>query len=161
MIIRQAKLEEINEILEVFEAAKKIMRENGNFAQWNDGYPSRELLTEDIGQGYLFVVEIEEKIEAVFALIEGEDPTYIKIDGDWINDYPYATIHRVASRGRKKGILSKIFEYSNEVYSNLKIDTHEDNLIMQHLVKKFGFIYCGIIYVADGSPRLAYQKYNK
>jgi RimJ/RimL family protein N-acetyltransferase len=41
---------------------------------------------------------------------------------------------------------------------NIRIDTHRDNAIMQHLLEKNGFVKCGIIYVEDGSPRIAYQK---
>ena len=29
---------------------------------------------------------------------------------------------------------------------------------MQHCIESYGFTYCGIIYLADGAPRLAYQK---
>ena len=29
---------------------------------------------------------------------------------------------------------------------------------MQHLLEKHGFSYCGIIYLANGDPRLAYQR---
>jgi hypothetical protein len=29
---------------------------------------------------------------------------------------------------------------------------------MQHILQSYGFTYCGIIYLADGSERLAYQK---
>ena len=28
---------------------------------------------------------------------------------------------------------------------------------MQNFFKKYGFTYCGVIYVADGSPRDAFQ----
>ena len=45
-----------------------------------------------------------------------------------------------------------------KVCGNLKIDTHRDNRIMQHLLDKNGFTYCGIIYLDDGTERLAYQK---
>ena len=38
-----------------------------------------------------------------------------------------------------------------------KIITHRDNRIMQHLLDKNGFTYCGIIYLDDGTERLAYQ----
>ncbi len=41
---------------------------------------------------------------------------------------------------------------------NLKIDTHRDNKIMQHLLEKNGFKYCGIINTDDGTERMAYQK---
>ena len=42
---------------------------------------------------------------------------------------------------------------------DLRIDTHPDNLAMQHVIEKAGFIYRGDIYIADDpSPkRYAYQ----
>lgn len=40
----------------------------------------------------------------------------------------------------------------------MRIDTHERNLIMQHLLEENSYQKCGRIYVADGSPRIAYQK---
>ena len=43
-------------------------------------------------------------------------------------------------------------------FPNLKIDTHRDNYPMQKSLKKNGFEYCGIIYLADGNERLAFQK---
>ena len=41
---------------------------------------------------------------------------------------------------------------------NIKIDTHEDNLIMQKLLEKNSFKYCGVIYLLDGSKRIAFEK---
>jgi RimJ/RimL family protein N-acetyltransferase len=38
------------------------------------------------------------------------------------------------------------------------VDTHQDNVVMQRILEKLGFTYCGIIFVANGTPRLAYQK---
>jgi len=29
---------------------------------------------------------------------------------------------------------------------------------MQHCIEKYGFTYCGIIYLSNGDERLAYQK---
>ncbi len=37
-------------------------------------------------------------------------------------------------------------------------DTHRDNHIMQHNILKHGFQYCGVILLANGDERLAYQK---
>jgi hypothetical protein len=42
--------------------------------------------------------------------------------------------------------------------TNIRIDTHHDNKIMQHNILKHGFTYCGIIYLLSGDARLAYQK---
>ncbi len=49
-------------------------------------------------------------------------------------------------------------EYCSKEIKHLRIDTHQDNKIMQHVILKNGFTYCGIIYTGDGSPRLAYEK---
>lgn len=39
------------------------------------------------------------------------------------------------------------------------MDTHGDNVVMQHLLKKLVFIHCGTIYVReDNDPRLAFEK---
>lgn len=90
----------------------------------------------------------------------GVDPTYQVIeDGAWLNDtLPYGTIHRLASSGKSKGVASAVIEWCLEHCQSLRADTHADNQIMQHLLEKNGFTRCGIIHVADGTPRIAYQK---
>lgn len=44
---------------------------------------------------------------------------------------------------------------------NIRIDTHHDNRVMQHLLTKHGFTYCGLIYLKSGAERLAYQRVVK
>ena len=55
MVIRKAELVELDEIMKIFDIARQYMREKGNTNQWINGYPSRELITEDIEKGHLFV----------------------------------------------------------------------------------------------------------
>jgi ribosomal protein S18 acetylase RimI-like enzyme len=91
-----------------------------------------------------------------------EDPTYGYIDGAWMNDEPYGVIHRIASDGERRGIFKNVLEFCKEKMAvrnikNLRIDTHADNKPMQHLVEKYDFNRCGIIYLGNGSPRIAYQ----
>lgn len=45
-----------------------------------------------------------------------------------------------------------------EQIPNLRADTHRDNHILQYILKKHGFKYCGIILLANGDERLAFQK---
>lgn len=98
------------------------------------------------------------KIIGVFALIIGEDPTYLEIqDGSWRSDETYGTIHRLASDGITKGIARACFDFCHDRCHYLRIDTHKDNLPMQAAIKKYGFVYCGIIHVADGSERVAFD----
>ena len=67
-------------------------------------------------------------------------------------------MHRIASGGTRRGCASFCLDWALNQCGNLKIDTHRDNRIMQHLLDKNGFTYCGIIYLDDGTERLAYQK---
>jgi hypothetical protein len=64
----------------------------------------------------------------------------------------------VASAGTKKGILHACMEYCASLSPNLKIDTHEDNRIMQHQLEKEGFSRCGIVLLENGEKRIAYQR---
>lgn len=93
----------------------------------------------------------------MFALFDGEDPTYKQIDGSWLNDEPYVTIHRLAGDGQTHGLFQCAANYAKTVSRNVRLDTHADNLIMQSLIQKYDFTPCGTIRVADGSPRLAYH----
>ena len=125
-----------------------------------DNFPPQELLEEDIDSNRLFLYVVNGQIEAVFAFILGADPTYAAIeDGQWLDDtLPYGTVHRLASAGKHKGVGKAVLDWSMEHCQSLRADTHADNKIMQHLLEKNGFTRCGVIHVADGSPRFAYQK---
>lgn len=157
-MIRKASQADIPKILEIYSAAKHFMRTHGNPSQWNGEYPNEALLSDDIKKGNLYVVTDEENAPyGVFALIYGIDETYEYIEGEWHYDTPYATIHRIASDGTKKGVMKACFDFARESYNHLRVDTHDDNVPMQNAVKKCGFEYTGTIYIADGSPRRAYD----
>ena len=159
MNIRKAEDKDIDSIADIYEYARQQMRLNGNPDQWGNGYPSLELIRKDIRQGVSYVAEEEAQICGVFAFIKGEDPTYQRIEnGAWLDDEPYGTLHRIASNGKKKGIFRECIRFCEAQEKNIRVDTHECNLIMQHLLEKNGYQRCGRIYVEDGSPRIAYQK---
>lgn len=154
-MIRKAKIEDLKELMDIFESAKMIMRESGNMTQWSDGYPQKELIEQDIIKGQLYVIK-EDEIEACFVLQTGEDPTYAYIEGSWLSNSPYITIHRIAKRGGHD-IFKKALSFAKEKIDHLRIDTHKDNVIMRHVLESNGFKYRGIIYLLDGDPRLAYE----
>ena len=159
--IRKASLPKDSErLMEVFTAAKNIMAADGNVKQWTDGYPSLDIVQSDIEKYGGFVVEDDGKIVAYFAFLPSPEPTYDKIyDGKWLDDTkPYHVIHRIASFPEAHGIFQSIMEFCFAKELNIRIDTHRDNKIMQHNIEKHGFKYCGIIHLANGDERLAYQK---
>ena len=160
MNIRHTKTEDIPRLQEIFAIAKQFMRSTGNMDQWTEkDYPGG-ILTQDIERGVSYVIEDDGRIVGTFAFIIGSDPTYDVIDdGSWLDDVkPYGTIHRIASDGSRKKLLEETLRYCFGRIDNIRIDTHADNKVMQHKVEKNGFKRCGIIYIEDGSPRIAYQK---
>lgn len=154
--IRPAKQADMDQILGVYAAARVFMTENGNPTQWKAGYPWRDMLEEDIRLERLYVVEQQEKICGVFMFVIGEDATYGHIEGSWRSSTPYGVIHRIAGQGG--GIFEAVLNFCSEKIYHLRIDTHADNKPMQHLVEKAGFSRRGIIYVEDGTPRIAYDR---
>ena len=144
--------------MSLYDAARTFMRASGNATQWVDGYPQRTLIEQDIAQGVHHLCLVDGEPAACFTLIHGDDPTYRIIDGQWLNPLPYSTLHRIASSGRHHGLLHHILLFASAQSPNLRIDTHADNAPMRHLLAREGFTYCGIIHVANGTPRLAYQR---
>jgi hypothetical protein len=159
MEIKKSKPEDINQIMDCIDTARQLMRESGNQIQWTNGYPSRELLLESIGNGFNFLIFENSEVVATFDFIIGDDPNYSFIEnGAWLNDEKYGVIHRLASNGKAKGVAKFCFEWCFNQFPNIRIDTHETNIPMQKVLEKLGYEKCGIIYVADGTPRLAFQK---
>ena len=159
MKIRSAEYKDLEDMMRVYGHARRFMAETGNPTQWGTQYPRRELLEQDIVRGVSYVCEDGQGIQGVFAFILGDDPTYAVIEnGKWINEEPYGTIHRIASAGAVKGVCAVSFDWCFNKCGNLRIDTHEDNKVMQHVIEKNGFLKCGRIYVEDGSARIAYQR---
>ena len=160
MTIRKAGVEDLDNILAIYAYAREQMRLTGNPTQWGEDYPSLEIVQKDLQDGSSYVItEENDEICGVFVFIVGEEPTYRKIEnGNWLNDDSYGTIHRVAGNGKQKGILRRCLAYCESKIPNVRVDTHKDNRIMQHLLESCGYQRCGTIYVADGSPRIAYQK---
>lgn len=148
------------EIMEVMAAAKQIMRQSGNMHQWVDGYPSEAVIAADIESRGGFVVEDDGEIVGYFTFLPSLEPTYSSIyEGHWLDDeLSYHVVHRIASYPDAHGVFSSIMDFCFSHDPNIRIDTHRDNTIMQHNLSKHGFTYCGIIYLANGDERLAYQK---
>ena len=158
MLIRKSTMADLPRMEEIYAYARAKMKKNGNPNQWKDNKPERARLLQDIEEGIGYVLEEEGHIYGAFAFFVGQDPTYFVIEnGEWLNQEPYGVIHRVASDGTKKGVLGQMVEYAKGQISNIRIDTHHDNHIMQKALEKQGFRQCGIIYLEDGDPRIAYH----
>ncbi len=160
MLVRKSTMEDLPEIMETYAYARKLMRETGNRTQWGETEPPERKVVSDIKNGWGYVIEEDGVLCGAFAFIIGPDPMYREIiDGAWLNDTDlYGTIHRLGTNGKARGIFDACLDFCEGQISNLRIDTHKDNTAMLHLISKRGFQRCGIIFVEDGTPRIAFQK---
>ena len=155
--IRKATMNDLPRILEVYAYAREFMAKTGNPNQWGSSHPPAEQLKKDIEKKRLYLVKDKDTVHGVFYFCVEEDPTYAEIfDGEWHLSKCYGVIHRIASDG-SGGILKAAVDFAKAQIGYLRIDTHEDNKIMQRAVAKYGFQRSGIIHLANGSPRIAYD----
>lgn len=165
MTIRRAEKKDIDRIMQIIADARESIGRLG-IDQWQYGYPTRDIVKEDIALDRSFVVSDGEETVATFALILHGEPTYKKIFcGSWIGDGEYLALHRIAidSVHRGKGIAEQIVaflsSYAHENgYTSIRVDTHTGNAPMRKMLEKNGFEYCGTIHLLDGQPRVAYEK---
>lgn len=156
MEIRQAKGLDLEEILRLYEQARAFMVQAGNPDQWTDGYPQKELLEADIREKRLYLVTQENEILGVLVLMNGPEADYATLKGNWLNDDPYQVIHRMASK--RGGIAKVVFDWAMTHTDSLRIDTHEDNAPMRHVLEREGFVYVGELTLANGDRRRGYHR---
>ena len=167
MDMRLAVLQDLPQILEIISHAQQYLAQQ-NIDQWQDAYPPKEWIINDITQNDSYVILNDtNQIVATTVFVQGPEPTYKVITGSWLTDSnaKYAVIHRLAihKNHRRKGIAEFIFKaFENKLknlkFNSMRIDTHKDNTGMQRLLKKMGYVYCGVIYLDDGNERLAFEK---
>ncbi|MDO5400204.1 MAG: N-acetyltransferase [Eubacteriales bacterium] len=156
-VIRKAVRDDLPRILEIYAYARAFMAKTGNPSQWGTGNPPVEQTVRDIETGRLYAAVRGERVHGVFFFTTEPDPTYAVIyDGAWHSSGPYGVIHRIAGDG-SGGVVAAAVAFARTRAACLRIDTHRDNRVMQHTLEKNGFQYCGIIHLANGDPRLAYD----
>lgn len=165
MEFRKTVKTDINDVMNIIRQAQVYFKELG-INQWQNDYPNVEIINNDIDNENSYVLLKDNKIVATAAVSFEGEKTYDSIyEGQWISNKGYAVIHRIAVNNNYKGlgISSKIIRNVEQlclkkgVYS-IKVDTHEENLSMQNMLKKNQFQYCGVIYLEDGSKRIAFEK---
>ena len=156
---------DIENIMELVADAQNWFRKQG-IDQWQDGYPTENVISSDIQDNVNYIIEYNGVAVATAVISFTGEPTYMEIEGKgWLNNNPYAVVHRIAvtDRCRRKGIAKEILHYVEELcaergVADVRIDTHRDNAPMRSLLKKMGYTHCGRITLISGAYREAYQK---
>ena len=165
MYLRKSNEKDLREIMKIISQAKAYFKEN-EINQWQNNYPNIETIISDINKNESYVLVEQEDIIATSVISFNGEKNYENIyNGQWLTNEKFAVIHRIAvsNNHKGKGIAAQILKYVESMcrekgINSIKIDTHEDNISMQKLLKKSGFKYCGIILLEDRSERIAFEK---
>ena len=160
---RAAKINDSKIIWELLEMAIIRRRIDGS-NQWQDGYPNRKVIKNDIQKNYGYVLTFKEDIVGYCALLINDEPEYLNINGNWLTNNDFIVFHRLAisekflNRGLAKKMVSFIekFAISKNIFS-VKADTNHDNNPMLKLFKSLNYSLCGKGYIIE-SPRIAFEK---
>ena len=163
MNLRLADIEDVNTIWEILQGAIAQRKKDGS-DQWQNGYPNKETVLDDIQNRHGYVLIEDEMIIAYAAIIFGIEPAYNDIKGQWLSNDNYVVVHRVATSQdvKGKGVATKLFylieelSIKNNTYS-IKVDTNFDNAPMLRILEKLNYTYCGEIFFS-GASRMAYEK---
>ena len=163
MKMRLAHRDEAELCYQCIEDARAYHKSLG-FEQWRPDYPTQQTILDDISQniGYVFENDIDDVI-GYCCIIIGDEPAYQDIDGSWKTDRPYAVVHRMSfsSKARGAGLSREAFRLIKEFcllnhIDAIRVDTQDENKVMQHILVREEFEYCGLIQF-DGGPKLAYE----
>lgn len=167
MKLINSSIKDIPLIMQIIADAQKLLADL-EIDQWQDGYPNKEQILLDIKNEDSYIILNEDQtIVATTVFSTKTEPTYAAIEGEWLTptDSVYGVIHRLAvgANYRGQGIAKFVLNHSEAQLKqmgikSMRIDTHRDNKGMQQLITGLGYMYCGIIYVRDGSERLAFEK---
>jgi len=165
--LRQSHSDDFERVAEIISGAKKMLFDRG-VNQWQKGYPDEAILQRDIEEGINYVLILDGAVVGTAALQQGYDRDYQNIsEGRWSENYDvtYSIIHRIAVESGHQtkqlyiALIQQLLTMSYHLgYSDVRIDTHPDNLVMQHVITDSGFDEKGIITLdADDGVRKAYQ----
>lgn len=170
MILRKSTINDIDRMVEIALDGKALLKESG-INQWQvPTYPSREVFLKDLNNGVGYVLEDNNKVIGICAIISGIEETYNHlISGAWLTSNPYMTIHRGAISKETYGhhTIDYLFtEATNLAKSqgihSLRADTHEENVRMRKALERNGFKYCGEVRLLwgdeQGAKRVVYEK---
>ena len=163
---RSATLEDLSAIMSIIAQARSAIARLG-IDQWQDGYPQAELIRQDIALHRAILMEVEAQPAGYMVPLMEAEPVYACIDGQWLSDAPYLTVHRMAvgDGHRGRGLGAQMLSFAENCarehgLSSVRVDTHRGNRAMRALLTKCGYQLCGeVTYETQGDPiRVAYEK---
>lgn len=161
----KVRAEQFDIAMDIIVQGRSYLKSQG-IDQWQNGYPDNNSIQLDIDTEKGYFLTNGKDVFAYLCMDFDGEPAYDDIKGHWLTgpDAVYMVIHRLAfnEQFRGKGLSLTVFDLAEQVCQekgihSIRVDTDGDNKIMQHIMNKAGFTYCGTICFA-GSDKIAYEK---
>ena len=142
--VTKADIRDLDDICMLFEKATRNMTEN-KIHQWDELYPNREIISEDILNSQMYLGMIEDRIASVFVVNQQSDPEYIV--GSWkYEGSSYAVVHRlcVDPQFQKMGVGTKTMQIIEDMQKKagiaaIRLDAFSLNPYALHMYEKLGY----------------------
>ena len=144
----KADISQLDEIFSVYSNAI-IAMEKDNIPQWDEIYPDKTILEEDISKNQMYIGKIDNEIAVCFVLSEECDEEYK--NGKWqYPDAKFNVIHRLCVNPtfQNRGIATETMKYIEELsesqgYEVIRLDCFTLNPYSQKLYNKTGYTVTG------------------
>lgn len=165
MLIKKASKQDLDQLLTVVKSCGKNLIDQGIF-QWNEEYPKREDLLEDIELQELWKLEDKDSIIGLIVLTENEDTEYHNVK--WLTkNHKNLYIHRLAvhPKFQGKGYAQKLMAFAEKYarengYSSIRLDTFSENKRNLKFYEQRNYVKLESIYFPKQSafPFYCYEK---
>ena len=160
-MIRKAEITDLQEIKSLTEACAKAMIHKGIY-QWNEHYPSRQKMENDIRHEDLHVLEKKNEILGIIVITPIKDEEYDPIE--WLSKTENNLyIHRLATHPDHwgKGFAQKLMDFTEEMarqnnYESVRLDTFSQNSRNQQFYEARGYQKLGNIHFPKQSEHPFY-----
>ena len=144
----KANINQLDEIFSLYSNAI-ITMEKADIHQWDEVYPNKEVLAEDIAKNQMYIGKLGQKIAVCFVLSEECDEEYK--NGAWkYPDARFNVIHRICVNPefQNRGIAAKTLDYIEKLsksqgYETIRMDCYTLNPYSQKLYNKAGYSVTG------------------
>ena len=164
-MIRKATILDLEKLYAITKSCGQLMIENQIF-QWNENYPSKEILQKDIELKQIWKLTIENEIIGMIVLTEIEDVEYKTVQ--WLtNNIRNLYVHRLAVKPvfQGKGYAQQLMHFAESYakennYVSIRLDTFSKNERNQQFYEKRNYIKLASIYLPSQSefPFYCYEK---
>lgn len=154
MRIRPAHIEELDFLYGLVRKAIRYMDQQG-IPQWDEIYPSREILTKDIEKQEMYVLEIEARAGALIVMNEDPSPEYAEID--WRFPGRALVVHRLTidPAYQRRGLATRLMDFAEETaaikgYNCIRLDAFTRNPAAFTLYENRGYKKAGVVRFRKG-----------